>query len=40
MIFGIRQVKSKFGISFAFIMEKTNKKICDGSRYCKNENYQ
>jgi len=40
MIFRMKKVKSKFGISFAFIMEKTKKKICEESRYCANENYQ
>ena len=40
MIFGIRQVKSKFGISFASVMEKTKKKICHESRFYTNENYR
>jgi len=40
MIFRMKKVKSKFGISFAFIMEKNNKKICEESRYCTNENNQ
>jgi hypothetical protein len=37
---GRKQVKSKFGISFAFIREKINKKICQKSRFYANENYQ